>query len=176
MYVLLASPQCGLVPVASWGGQHRSWWAIGGSCWIPLPPHQTMGPWFSAVWPKSSMDGPFALSQSCQLGDKCQCKSHVLVIVAGPIGAKCHFLVDSEQRILPFFLFLIRGFSGRIDSQRQGNNLHVNSKLEKSSHIWGKVETTGYNELRYHSICSATLNMLQWNYEPAKYSISYLFV
>lgn len=91
------------------------------------------------------------------MGDKCQCKSHVILIVAGPIGAKCHFFSRQRTENSFFFLFLIRGFSGRTDSQRQGNNLHVNSKLEKSSHIWEKVETTGYNELRYHSTLISNL-------------------
>lgn len=41
------------------------------------------------------------------MGHKRQRGSHALVIITGPIGEKCHFPVDSEQRSLSFFYYNI---------------------------------------------------------------------
>lgn len=102
-----ASPQHGLILTAGWGRQHGWWLAIGGSCRIPLPPRYL---WWGHALPQCGPRAAQAAWLSCPLGaagmgDEWQRGNHALVIITGPIGAKCHFPVDGEQRCLSFPFF-----------------------------------------------------------------------
>lgn len=70
----------------------------GGVCWIPLPPHYLW--WdhgFLLLGPRAAWMARLPCPSLASMGDKCQCKSHVL----DPL-VQCRVLVDSEQRILSF--------------------------------------------------------------------------